>query len=279
MSSTISLPKTQDRLNCYTTILDGEMNLLPYFVTHYKKLGATHFPVLLYGDRTGETWQVAARIIYEAGGTPTLIEDHTSAIFSARHREATIADYHTPGEWAFFCDLDEFAQMTPSMVEAIIHNKKHTQFIPQADHTVSYVYGHWVDRLAPHGALVDPPSYLDKTRPPLESIYPMKAYTRPHLGYNNDVYVLSPQAPSLHHPSSCRYGVSTKKHAVFCAVHHFKWQTNVVDRLERRLRRIEAIGGRGKSWWNRVAKTLHWIKNHGGVPAHLLTRADEILGV
>ena len=36
-------------MKAYLTVLDGHTDLVPYFVRYYTRLGATEFPILVYG--------------------------------------------------------------------------------------------------------------------------------------------------------------------------------------------------------------------------------------
>jgi hypothetical protein len=248
-------------MRAYVTIVDGDDALLPFFIRHYRRLGATEFPLLVYG-----TVNHLARVL----NTFTLIGErpsevlglYPSQLFSARHREATIRMLHPPGQWAFFCDLDEFAEI--SDVRTLIANG------------APYVAGRWFDRVGDGGKLLDVREHIR-----LERQFPCGGELRAHWGMGDLVYVLSPFAPLLHHPQVCRLGKpawhSGKVPVV--RVHHFKWQRNVVPRLRRRLERIAAVGKSNTPWAARVKKMLAHLEAHQGIDPSLLRHAGELLGI
>lgn len=246
-------------MRCYVTILDNEAALLPFFVRHYRRLGATLFPVLIYGTR--DEMSAACATISAAGGIPIPVGVFDSKAFSAKDREARIRQVHPKGEWAFFCDLDEFAELTAEQIRQHIRSG------------VPYVAGHWLDRVAPRGELWDVVPCV-----PLEEQFPMQARLRQQWNMGSAVYVLAPFAPMLHHPNVCSIG---RRHwPQPCAtVHHFKWQANVTDRLRGRLERIERVGKSRTPWASRVRAMLAHLKTHGGIDRRLLSPAGSILGI
>jgi hypothetical protein len=247
-------------MKAYTTILDGEDALLPFFVRHYRRLGAREFPLLVYG--TERELERAAGTIEREGGIPQPVGVFESRTFSARLREAEIRRIHTEGEWAFFADLDEFADTTPEAVLAY------------QDGDAPFVAGHWIDRVSYDGRLVHVREDME-----LEEQFPMKASLRQAWGMGAAVYVLSPFAPRLHHPYSCEIGQGHWPRVPLVNVHHFKWQVNAVDRLQKRLERIELAGKTNTPWGKRVQYMVTHLKLNGGIHRSLLSPAGSILGI
>ena len=128
-------------MRAYVTIVDGDDALLPFFLEHYSRLGATEFPLLVYG--TGQQLARAAQTIRQLTGDCFELGLYDSNVFSAKHREAAIGEFHPRGQWAFFCDLDEFAELTPDDV----------RWVPRSG--MPYLAGRWVDRVASDGRLAD----------------------------------------------------------------------------------------------------------------------------
>ena len=95
------------------------------------------------------------------------------------------------------------------------------------------------------------------------------------------VYVIAPFAPRLHHPAACKLGKPywRRQAAGGARVHHFKWQTNVVPRLRRRLERIAAVGKSRTPWAERVKKMLAHLEVHQGIDPSLLRHAGSVLGI
>lgn len=240
-------------MKCYTTVVDGDDAILPHFVRHYLALGATSFPLLVYG--APDDMRRATATIKDCGGRPTPLAIISPAKFSAKHREAFIGARHPEGEWAFFCDLDELADLTAADVQRLISEGP------------PYVGGRWVDRIAEGGRLVD-------VRPdvPIEQQYPHKARLRQVWRMGDAVFVMSPRAPTLHHPNSCRWGCKHWPDGVpIVDVHHYRWQANVIERLERRLKRIAAVGKSGSPWDRRVSFMLRHVKKHNGIDSSLIS--------
>ena len=235
-------------MRAYLTVLDGNADLVPYFVRHYQALGATCFPVLVYADDPGELVRVCG-LVEDAGGTPLPMKQFGSDGFSAKRRDHFLRDHHPTGEWAFFCDLDEFAELTAEEVERWKHSG------------CKYVAGRWLDRVSADGRLADPVPGQS-----LESVYPMGTRTRHQLGAGDWVYVMSRRGPDLHHPNVCQWGKRYLKRAPVATVHHFKWSTGVIRRLERRIERIDAMPSNQprRQWRIRVQATLDYLRRHGG---------------
>lgn len=198
----------------------------------------------------------ATAAIEDAGGRPLAMATHDERGFTARKREAYIASVHT-GEWAFFCDLDEFAQLKPATVARALAGRR------------PFIYGAWLDRFAAGGRLgeIDPAQRL-------EAQFPLAGHVRRNLSY-----VLAPFAPVSHHPQVCRRGRKKLRRALKIDVHHFKWQGNVVGRLKRRLERIEANGQGDSRWARRVRIQLDYLQAHGGANPHDLWHAGSVLGI
>lgn len=241
-------------MKAYVTILDGDMDILPYFVRHYRRLGANKFPVLIYSepDRIKDHHQQAKAMIESEGGEYIEFGSFDEQTFTARRRDMHIYNHHKGG-WGFFCDLDEFAQITAEEIQAIIKRKG-----------VPFIEGRWIDRVAEGGFLRDiDPSLPLEEQFPFRTRIPLKDFIR----MGGPVYVASRQAPRHHHPSTCENGRSLRRKAIVIKVHHFKWQLNVVRRLERRLQRLETIGKKGSNWWHRVRRTLtHLHRYHKSRP-------------
>ena len=220
-------------MRAYVTVVNGEDDLVPYFVRYYKRLGATRFPVIVYGTRQ-DLDRVCATISTNSA-TPLALDFFAPDVFSAWHREQQIRKHHPDGEWAFFADLDEFPQITVNEISRVVAGE------------ATYVSGRWLDRVGLDGHL--PTISQQKS---LEEQFPMGADLRWAWGMRNSCYVLSPQAPFSHHPHACKWGRRFFRNGCYkVRVHHFKWQANVVPRLEYRLERIKALGKAKSGWYRR----------------------------
>jgi hypothetical protein len=264
-------------MRCYTTILDGDADILPYFVRHYRRLGADTFPVLVYGklktasgkqlDDVPRTHAHARKIIEAEGGRYFPLGSFPQARFTARNRDLFIRSRHPEGEWAFFPDLDEFAAVTPQFVQEVVSGARACPFVEAT----------WIDRVGPGGALVK----VDASKATLEEQFPM-ATNKPLakvLGFGSPVYVLSPVGPRIHHPNVCEWGSPQRKKSIVVRSHHFKWQSSVLLRLRRRLRRIRLKGKRDSRWAHRVGRQLRHLEEHNGIRESLLREVGSVLGI
>lgn len=238
-------------MRCYVTLLENDCALLPFFVEWYRRQGATEFPTLVYGDK--RLHEVAKTVVGD--GYSRLGTFHPSE-FSARGREAVIASQHPRGEWAFFCDLDEFCEPLPASYR-----------------DYPFVEGSWVDRCGPGGALVSVQGGV-----PLETQFPCAASRPLHarMNFGGPVYVAAPFGPRLHHPNACKIGRGLRKGALRVRVHHFKWQKNVVARLEARIARMKPDQ---TSWRAKVQRQLNHLSRFGGVNPKLVKEVGSVLGV
>lgn len=237
-------------MRAYITVLDGDADLVPYFVRHYSRLGATLFPVVVYtsDDQKAELNRIC-NLVEEAGGSPLPLAHRPAHRFTARRRETLLRNNHPRGQWGFFADLDEYAELTPEEVSRLINTD------------VPYIYGHWLDRVAKGGKLANVEPGV-----PLEETYSWSTQTRQQLGYGDSAYILSKRGPQSHHPHACKWGSRLVRHAAKVPIHHFKWQGNVLRRLRRRIQRIEAMPASParKRWKAKVARTVEYLERHGG---------------
>lgn len=266
-------------MRAYVTILDGEMSLLRYFVRHYKRLGVTEFHILVYSPQDSDSPSVTqtqpsdfihstvSQIIIGEGCSYKHINSLDEKTFSAHLREKIIKEYHerTHGDYAFFCDLDEFADITPEQLQDFIKSGK------------PFIWGEWVDRVGKKGKLID----IDPTLPTLEEQFPCRTSKpmRKLLKMGGPAFVFGKVAPTHHHPTSCSYCKPLLKKALKIRVHHFKWQGNVISRLTERIRRIIAKGKEKSDWYKKVSRTLRHLKKYGGIRPSLVVPCKKKLGI
>lgn len=206
-------------MRAYVTIVDGFMDLLPYYVNWYVKIGVTRFFLLVYG--TGDDVVRATRIL---GDRCEECAQFPADVFIARHRDQFIERVHVPGEWATFADLDEFPQTNGRLLQELCEG-------------VDYISGTWVDRLAPKARFIDV-----AVGKPLEDQFPFTKNMSRLFNGPRKCFIASTFAPYNHHP---------REHSLNLPVHHFKWQRNVFDRIRKRISRIERHAPEVKGWASR----------------------------
>lgn len=251
-------------MRAYVTVLNSDHALLPFFVRYYVRLGVKDFPVQIF-DEPERYEQVHAhcRAVIEAnGGRYLRIASFPFVDFSDKLREATIKEFHN-GDWAFFTDLDEFPQVSLEALEAFKRNGKR------------FIWGTWLDRVGPGGQLVNvmPDKSLDEQFP-MQTKRPMAQI----LKVEGTAFVFSKKAPDVHHPRMmqwCRRAMANGN-ARKIAVHHFKWQGNVIDRLTKRLVMIEKRTGQSQ-WLRNVKRVVSTVR--GGIDPSILVPCKCLLGV
>lgn len=263
----------------YVTILDGDMDLLPYYVKHYSRLGVSEFHILIYGHHN-EMEQALSLVELTnhhlnlgVKAVPLgVMEEYT---FSARNRDVLISNIHGRRSWAFFTDLDEFVQIGVPRLHRL------------ASQGVPYIKGRWLDRFPLTGSLQDIPTgyTMDSSgqvwphliaHPTLDNNFPGCCRVREKWKMGEWVYVAAPFGPYMHHPNVCEKGRRKFDVAPVADVHHFRWQKNVINRLERRLRRIREAGKNGSDWEARVATMLKRLKKDNGIPKDWLSEAPKL---
>lgn len=253
----------------YVTILNSDYNILPYFVEHYARLGATRFDVLVYDTtpaRAHDAWAFAHAVVTKCKLPARCIGQFTTAEFWNRdtERDVFIRRIHPPGQWAWFADLDEFAELTPAIVKGIQHSDDW------------FAWGNWIDRIAPSGMLQP----LDTSRT-LDEQYPLTT-TKPMsqvLGCGGPAFVMGKFAPENHHPTSCKVCRKNMHRGRCVAVHHFKWQANVLPRLIDRLAGIQAAATPEQPhtrWLGNVQRQIDHLTTHNGINRNLLRRANKV---
>lgn len=265
----------------YVTVLDGDMDLLPYFVKHYARLGVSEFHILIYGhhremeqalslvELTNNYLQLGVKAVPLG-----VMEEHT---FSARNRDVLISNIHGRRSWAFFTDLDEFCQIGVKRLHRLAAQK------------APYIKGRWLDRFPLTGSLQDIPTphsppgmdipslWKDLlSHPTLDNHFPGCCRVRERWKMGEWVYVAAPFGPYMHHPNVCEKGKRNFSSAPLADVHHFRWQQNVITRLERRLRRIREAGKGGSDWEKRVGTMLSRLKKDNGIPKDWLEDAPKL---
>lgn len=247
-------------MKAYLTVLDGDVDIVPYFVRYLIRYGVDTFQTLIYGSKQDANY--VESIVKAEGAECTILSIEDAGTFSANKREAYIREVHKKGEVAFFLDCDEFPCLTKKQLKQL-HKKK-----------FPYIAGNWIDRVSSTGELTPIVQGV-----PLEVQYPMEGQIRKHLKGGNTCYVASPFAPMSHHPTTCAIGHNQTDKALWVPVHHFKYQGNVIERLEKRLVRIEKVGKKRTQWYARVKRTIDFLKNHNGIPLKLLKESTENLGI
>jgi hypothetical protein len=243
----------------YVTIVDDMTDLLPYFVRYYsERLGVSEFCVLVYGDPA--TMDLAEQVVKDAGARFVQGAMFDAESFLAGHRDCAVREIHGNGGWAYFTDLDEFPQL--DFERDLAHAQRNG---------VPYIAGRWIDRVAPNGRLV----CIDPARR-LEEQFPYACRVSGHYRLLDNVYVLSSRAPFSHHPATCQWGWKWWAQCAPVHVHHFRWQANLLPRLERRVERVDRANNH--RWAGDVRRMLDYVREHRGVDERRICHIGDVIG-
>jgi len=245
-------------MRSYVTIVDEDVDILPWFIQWQRKLGADEFPLLVYGPQS--SFDRASKIITDQGGKVIPLEVLDPSEFYRNGkitREEIYSHYHPEGEWAFFCDIDEFPQLEIEMVRTAMN------------HFPLGIFGRWVDRFGPEGKIVPLPEFGNGTS--LDATFPTACCIQEHFNRPFMTYVLSRYCPTSHHPD--RFQRRFELPTMLVPVHHFKFVANVYERIERRIERVPNVS----VGWQEVLKDLWvWLRHHDGADPTIVKPAPNL---
>jgi hypothetical protein len=209
----------------FSGVIGGDTALLPYWLAHYAALGVDHFHVVRHADDA------------DAPGLAESVEVMRRA--GLEFAEIAIGPWHMdlnarligeqmrahPDDWWVVADLDEFHVLDRPLDELVKYCEAGGW---------DYVDGAFVDRVADEGRLIDP---APGGRPSLWEQYPLAGQLTARLldGRPTKV-VLARGTVELDVGQHMAWtGAGAPHHEVFAQVHHFKWNSTVPARLERRV--------------------------------------------
>lgn len=247
-------------MRSYITVVDGDIDLLPFFAKYYTyKLGVEEFYLLTFGTKEQ---QIKAYNLLAGYATKIVLGPLVpSNRFLAGTRDKIIKSVHSDGEWAFFTDMDEFPQIdTKTVIEYAKENKE------------DYVSGIWRDRVSKDGCL----KKVERNEKIVDQ-FPMWCRTRQYLGLHANAYILSRHAPTSHHPSNCKLAKPYPPHRRYI-IHHFKWTDTVIRRLRTRKQRVSSLT-QSRSWVKSISRTIKMVQAHNGVPRKLLRKVRNDIDI
>ncbi len=238
------------------TLDPGRIPLLQQFSTHYAHLGVERFHFSLQVEpetdpATIDRSRSAANGILSAWGTQlsTVLMVPFTAQALREHHDRLQQEHCREDDWVVWTDIDEF-QIYPGEFKSLLR---------LADTLgIDYFRGHFVDRVAADGKLKD-----FEPGEPVWTQYPRRFRPDPRipLGITEKVTCARPQVrlnPGNHFPVNeeiLRY------YSEQVEVHHFKWDTGVRTRLERRLQPdFQALC----PWWVESKAVLDFLAEHDG---------------
>ena len=258
--------------------VESDLDLLPHFLAHYRKLGIApeDMRVILNARDPDAPGLRDACAILDAAGVPgaeTWIAAYTSASMWEKRREVQASEVEADG-WVLSADVDEFHDY-PEPLPA---------FLARCETMgVDCVQGVFIDRLAPGGRLAQvapQPDVLAQFPVEAEVGWSIAGEGAAHdrFGTVKVMALRSGILPSRggHHPlasqrASYLYGhplggfpaleEPSFRFAVPTRVHHVHWTESLPDRLERRLT-TPGVSPAGAEYGR---KQLDHVAAHGGI--------------
>lgn len=220
---------TAETVNCYTTISRG-IAILPHFLEHAKHLGVNRVFININNGPLNPEYERVSRIygkhpmvsLYYNGRGLYDTED------DARMLSSLIGMNEERGNWVMVADIDEFPIFEGDSLQG---------FIEQADRSgVNHLFGELVDRVTQDGSI---PKELSRD---IWNQFPIRCRLTAALGACSLKVVMMKAGTFIrggHHHVMIGTGLKC------CTVEHFKWHTNVIDRI---LDRYEIEAARGYPW-------------------------------
>jgi glycosyl transferase family 2 len=223
--------------------------LLPHFLRHYQRSGVSHFFVSVEPALDDQVTKFASGFpvtIVRDLDTSESIEGGTAAVSEMRRRFAG------PNEWIALTDLDEF-QVHPDGIET-------TAAAADAE-GANVVRGWMVDRVATDG-LLKPVKFDDD----VWRVFPEKCFVTAGLqgGLSYKCALVKGHLESSRNED----GLSLAHHhmkdervaSISVAIHHFKWNAEVLERIALAIERTRAAG---QPFWVEYERVLEHLRTHG----------------
>jgi len=241
---------TSPQIALITSCGPAHFHLLPPFVEHYRRCGVGRFFINIHFDTpypasSHEAHCAVARDILAACGESiySIYACPFDAMSVRKHHEAIQTQMAHEFDWMVWADIDEFHEFRQPLMD----------LTKQMDSGgFDYVTGRFVDRMARQGF---PVVSQEKS---IWQQFPLGTdITRAVLKGLNEKVMLSRSRVCVipgHH--SVREGQSARVMPGILAVHHFKWDAGVTERLERRL---QDDWRQRCTWWTQSERALNWM--------------------
>lgn len=254
------------RLICHMGTTPGE-NLVRHFMDHYYRSGVDEFLVILHSERGDNLQrQKVLSVLQKYGVRPVMEVNDYCYIQKKRRINAVMDRYCQDRDWVIQSDLDEF-QAYPAGLHRMV------QLCDQNGY--KFVAGKWIDRIAREGQL-KPISI----HPSLWQQFQFSCDISEKIvgGWCKKICLMQGSLRigdgGMH---SIEYGhpdwaiadlnyQQTHKDQRGCPVkidiHHFKWDSTVIERLQNRSERYKRLG---LSVYAESERVLKYIEKNGGV--------------
>ncbi len=219
-------PKDAEQIHV-TAVFGENIELLPHFIEHYMKMGPVRFHFALHVYERGSFIEQQANNCLSGYGIAPVSTAYGP--WSENSNQITIAEIMRchPDDWWIVADLDEF-QVYPRDIRDIIRYAN--------VHGFDYAEGALIDRVAEDGSLAA------ITRDSLWDQFPMAGrVTYPICGgYIKKIVLCKGRIKLGAGQHSVTAGKLLPASQCFAQVHHFKWNSGLVERLQRRIANFES---------------------------------------
>jgi hypothetical protein len=250
-------------IHLLTTVEHQRIAWLPQFVQHYQKLGVQRFWITIHFDPSvaRETVSSAMRrargFLTKEGITylNKLVCPFDAMALRANH-DSVQAEVAAHTDWIVWADIDEF-QVYPMKLSKCIRESKNIG--------ATVISGEFIDRVAPDGRLIH-----FNPKVPIWKQFPIGCDITKRILIGQTNKVVCSQAHikikhANHDPVRGQGGISWLPH--LAAVHHFKWDITVVERLKPRLR---SSWKRRCPWWVQSKRFMDHLREFKKINLSLL---------
>lgn len=229
------------------TLVGGHVDVLPFFLEHYRQLGVTAFSINVHLTYPGDPVREEVLAVTDRFGIG--IESMLVGDWLTYELDAWIESMRRyPNDWWLLADQDEFHLYQEELCELLAFCDRRGY-----DH----VQGTFVDRVSTDGRY----TAVDYTQP-LWPQYPLGGIVSARLFGGFDLKVVAAKGRVAinrgHHLA--RKANPCPIEQVFTQVHHFKWTGGVVERQQRRADHFRRAG---VGHWTESAKFVMYSNTQG----------------
>lgn len=237
----------------YLTVTVGDYNtLLDRFIKYYRKIGIKNFLILLQGNNYKES----LKILKEYDIKPSCIwTEEFSESLKVSYERDVIDSFCDKEDWIVYTDLDEFQYHNDieDTVRYCEENKK------------KFLYGRLLDRISLTGELIK----IDRNKS-LEEQFPLGCYfTEKVLKAWDRKIILAKKDLVIgggHHiflDNSTLTPLKYIKSRRYKEIHHFKWDSSLLDRIEKYLKYKD---NSLYYWRKEMAEFIKYFKQNNLIP-------------
>jgi hypothetical protein len=230
-------------MKLFTPIYD-DCRLVPHFFAHYHRLGVTTFVIAASPN-------IVSEILPHTSGFDVIVRHDLDTADSFQGGSAAVtalrAEYSSPDEWVMITDVDEFLDAGTGVQDEIARAEEEGANVVRAQ---------MVDRVAIDGSFppIDPGTDLWATFPRECALTKLLQWSTDYKGVLVRGHL---EAAMAHHEFRDERLASR-----WLRLHHFKWNANVLPRLQSA---IDLARASGINWWVEYDRVLRHVAEHGRI--------------